>query len=644
MSSAEIPRLGRSFLWLNATQFLGALNDNIYRFLLAFCLIDVMGAAHADKVMGISGAIFMIPFIVLLPLAGVLADRFSKQRIIVVTKFAELVIMLLGWWAFGTKAAAPLYVILFLMAAQSAFFGPSKYGIIPELVGRDGLSRANGYIVALTFMATIGGTFLAPTISKMVHGNFAVAGASCVAIAAVGILTSLRIERTRAAGGDRRASVFFLKDVWRTLRELRHDRYMMLAIFGAGYFFLLGAFFQLNLIPFGMQTLGLSKEDSGYLYAIAAIGVGAGGVLAGRISGRHIEFGIVPIGALFMALSTGGLGLAPMNVWVSGAWIALLGLGCGMFIVPLEAFIQDRSPANRRGEILAAVYFVQWTCGLLAAALLLLFSQVFGLSAQQGATIMSAVTLCLTILAIAILPDFVVRFIGVMLTRFCYRIHPSGDTNIPRTGPALLVSNHVSYVDALLIGSCLGRRVRFLMVRRIYENRWLNWLFRIMRVIPVSMDESPKKILSSLREARAALDEGHLVCIFPEGKISTSGLPDDFKSGFEYILRESQHPAIPVYLGGVYGSIFSYYKTPPFRRMPTRLPYPVSVHFGKPMPAASTAAEVREAVVALSREFLEEERAKGRSLPEYIREVEVFATPPGANPAAADGTRAEKAE
>lgn len=628
MSSADVPRLGRSFLWLNTTQFLGALNDNIYRFLLAFCLIDVMGADQADRVMSISGAVFMIPFIVLLPLAGVLADRFSKQRIIVLTKFAELAIMLLGWWAFGAKAAAPLYAILFLMAAQSAFFGPSKYGIIPELVGREGLSRANGYIVALTFMATIGGTFLAPTISKMVRGNFGAAGVSCVAVAATGILCSLRIERTPPAGSDRRASIFFLKDVWRTLYGLRHDRHMMLTVFGAGYFFLLGAFFQLNLIPYGIQTLGLSKEDSGYLYAIAAIGVGAGGVLAGRISGRHIEFGVVPIGAFFMALSSGGLGLVPVNVWVSGTWIALLGLGCGMFIVPLEAYIQDRSPDNRRGEILAAVYFVQWTCGLVAAALLFLFSQILKLSAQQGAIVMSIVTLVLTAVAIMVLPDFVARFVGVLLTRFCYRIHPHDETNVPRTGPALLASNHVSYIDALLIASCLGRRIRFLMVRHIYENRWLNWLFRIMRVIPVSMDEPPKKILASLREARTALDAGDLVCIFPEGGISTTGLPNDFKSGLEHILRDGDHPVVPVYLGGVYGSIFSYFKTPPFRRMPTRFPYPVSVYFGKPMPATTSAAEVRDAVVTLSQQFLEDEHARGRPLPEHIQQVDVFAAPP----------------
>lgn len=628
MPSADVPKLGRSFLWLNATQFLGALNDNIYRFLLAFCLIDVMGSGQADRVMSLSGAIFMIPFIVLLPLAGVLADRISKQRIIVVTKFAELAIMLLGWWAFGARAAAPLYAILFLMAAQSAFFGPSKYGIIPELVGREGLSRANGYIVALTFMATIGGTFLAPTISKMARGNFGAAGATCVAIAAAGILCSLRIGHTPAAGSDRRASIFFLKDIWRTLHGLRHDRHMMLTIFGAGYFFLLGAFFQLSLIPYGMQTLGLSKEDSGYLYAIAAIGVGAGGVLAGRISGRHIEFGVVPIGAFLMALSSGGLGLLPVNLWVCGAWIALLGLGCGMFIVPLEAYIQDRSPDNRRGEILAAVYFVQWTCGLIAALLLFVFSQVLRLTAQQAALIMAIVTLCLTALAIAVLPDFLARFVGVVLTRFCYRIHPHGETRVPRSGPALLASNHVSYVDALLVASCLGRRVRFLMVRRIYENPWLNWLFRIMRVIPISMDESPKKILASLREARAALDEGHLVCIFPEGKISTTGLPDDFKSGFEYILRGAGHPVIPVYLGGAYGSIFSYYRSPPFRRMPSRFPYPVSVYFGEPMPPTTSAAEARAAVVALSKRFLEDERAKGRPLPDHIREIDVFAEPP----------------
>lgn len=214
------------------------------------------------------------------------------------------------------------------------------------------------------------------------------------------------------------------------------------------------------------------------------------------------------------------------------------------------------------------------------------------------------------------------RLAALALIRCCYRIRIVGASNVPRTGPALLVSNHVSYVDALLIGSCLRRHVRFVMVRYIYENRWLNWFFRIMRVIPISTEESPKKILAALREARAALDAGELVGIFPEGKLSTTGLPDLFRPGLEHILKKSAHPIIPVFLGGVYGSIFSRYKTPPLRRLPIRFPYRVSVWFGEPMPPHAQASDVRDAVIALSRAFLEEERKRGLPLPDHIRAVD----------------------
>ena len=230
------------------------------------------------------------------------------------------------------------------------------------------------------------------------------------------------------------------------------------------------------------------------------------------------------------------------------------------------------------------------------------------------------------------LPALAARWLALALIKFCYRIRIRGASSIPSRGAALLVSNHVSYVDALLIGYCVRRPVRFVMIRAIYENRWLNWFFRIMRVIPISTDESPKKILASLRAARSALDAGELVGIFPEGKISVAGLPDDFRPGMEYILRDSAHPVIPVYLGGVYGSVFSRFKTPPFRRMPARFPYPVAVHFGSPLPPDTPATVVRDAIIALSRTFLEEERAKGSPLPEHIRAVDTLAPAPPSDP------------
>jgi acyl-[acyl-carrier-protein]-phospholipid O-acyltransferase/long-chain-fatty-acid--[acyl-carrier-protein] ligase len=604
--------LSASFRWLNATQFLGALNDNLFKLLVSFFLIRSFGAVHSSEVAGYAGLLFALPFLLFTPAAGVLADRFSKRTIVVLAKALEIVVMALGVAAFLAGSAPMLYAVLFLMSAQSALFGPAKYGIIPELVDRAQLSLANSRIVSLTYLAIIFGTFGAPAAVRLTGGNIPTAAWACILIAVAGTATSLGIGRVPASGSTRRPSWFFLADVIRPLREVRHDRYLVLAIVAAAYFSLIGAYLQLNLIPFGLRHLGLDEVDSGFLFLGAALGIGTGSLVAGRLSGRNVEFGVLPIGALGLALAT--LAMGGIAQWPAAAVaIVAAGLSAGLYIVPLEAFIQLRCPKDRLGEVLAANGFLSWIGVLAAAALMLLFDRLH-LSPARGFVAMGALTLALTAFTVRVLPDFLVRFLAVLITRTLYRIRAVGIENLPVDGGALLVANHVSYMDALHILACQQRRIRFMMHRPIYETHKLRFLFRLMKSIPIAMEDPPKRIVESLRAARKALDDGYMVCIFAEGALTRNGLMRGFKPGFERIVRGTNHPIVPIYIGGTWGSVFSHFHRGFHARVPIRLPYPVGVVFGRPMPSDTPAEAVRQAVQELSCDYFDDRRRTRRPL------------------------------
>jgi acyl-[acyl-carrier-protein]-phospholipid O-acyltransferase/long-chain-fatty-acid--[acyl-carrier-protein] ligase len=598
-----IRRFGKSFAWLNATQFLGALNDNIFKLLSFFFVIRLLGAEQASTWVSIGGAIFVIPFLLFTPAAGALADRISKRTITVFIKFLEIAVMALAVAAFSLRWAPGAYIVLFLMSTQSALFGPSKYGLIPELVRRDQISAANGTLVMLTYLAIILGSALGPWLGEQVEGRFELAALVCVGIAVAGTAASFGIEKTPAAGSRARPSLFIVRDVWRTLSSLRGEKELLMAVVASAYFSLIGSFMQLNLIPFGMAHLALTETQAGYLFFFAAVGIGIGAWLAGRLSGRNVEFGIVPIGALLLAGTTAGIGSDVFSLNGVRVLILLAGIGAGLFLIPLESFIQFRSPRERLGSILAASGFLSWTGVLIGSLLVYVFNVALGLSPARGFVIMGALTVALGVVSVRVLPDFLIRFVAMLLTRVCYRLRAHGLENLPVEGGALLVANHVSYMDALQILAVQQRRIRFLMHRRIYEKHPLRPIFRLMGMIPIAMEDSPKKIVSSLRAARKALDDGFLVCVFAEGALTRTGLMRGFKPGFERIVKDSAHPIIPVYIGGTWGSIFSYYYGPRRLRIPTKFPYPVTILFGKPMPPTSKAFEVRQAVMELSCEY-----------------------------------------
>lgn len=606
--------LSPSFIWLNATQFFGAFNDNLFKFFVAYFLIEFYGEGDTTTIMAVSGAIFVIPFLLFSHLGGVFADYFSKRNVVVATKILEIAVMTFGCFAFILKSPLLAYSALFMMGAQSALFGPSKYGIIPEIVKKEHLSKANSLLVSFTYISIILGTTFASKISEIFHSNFPKQALFCIAIAVAGTLTSLFIMKTPAERSERKASFMFLMDIWKSLKDFKKDNYLFLAIIGSAYFLFIGAFMQLNIIPYGINILDLTKEQSTRIFLLGAFGIGFGSWLAGRMSGRNIEFGVVPLGALILSVSSISLKFTTESVNYVSFLVFMLGTGAGLFTVPLNSFIQYRSPQDRRGEIIGVSNFLSFLGVFIAAVFLFLLDSVFKFDPASCFAVIGLITLGLTILTLIILPDFFIRFIGVMITRLFYRIRVEGIENVPIEGAGLIVCNHVSWVDAFLLLATQQRRLRFVMYRNYYEKKFLNPLMKLMRVIPISFSDSPKQLVESIKNIRDALDDGYIVCIFAEGSITRSGIMREFRKGFEKIVKGTNYPIIPTYIGGAWGSIFSYYKGKTLSHLPSAIPYPITLIFGKNLPSTTPAAEVRLAVMELAGQSFDLLKPKRKSL------------------------------
>ncbi len=610
----ENARLKHSFAWLNATQFFGAMNDNVFKLLVIFFLVDQLGHDRKTTI-GLASFIFVIPFLIFSHAAGVLTDRHSKRNIIVWAKRVETALMVAGVVAILLSSPVMLYVLLFLMCAQSAFFGPSKFGVIPELVKPDELSKANSFLVGLTYLAIIIGTFVPSLfLVAIFHDSYIGLALVCVVISAMGLISSERIETTPAAGAiDKKITPLFVVEIFRTLFSLRKDRYLFMTLQCVAYFLFLAAFIQQNLLLLGPEVLDWNTRTSGYLFPMAAIGIAIGALAAGRISGRSIEFGLVPIGAAGLSGACLGLGVAN-SLSAILAFVFLIGISSGLFIVPLQAFIQQRSPRKRRGEILACMNFMNFTGVMIAAIAFLVLTKTFGVTARTCFTINGGMTAILALTTFLILPDFIIRFMILILTRIVYRVRTIGNENVPVTGPALLICNHVTWSDALVLSATQQRRIRFILHRGIFENRWLNPLFRLMKVIPISSNDSPSQLKKAFQTARGALDDGALVCVFPEQNLTRNGNLLRFRSGFEQILKGTDHPLIPIYIGGGWGSALSHYHGRLMAQLPRRR-VDLTVVVGEPMPSDTTAHEARQAVSERANDYFDSKKGPTRSLP-----------------------------
>lgn len=398
--------------FLNISQFFGVVNDNVFKFLTVFLLIDLEGIAASSKILFWVGTVYVLPFLLFSSAAGVLADKFSKQKMIVFLKAIEVLTTALAVIAFSLKSPWACYTLLFLLAFHSAAFGPPKYSIIPEIVPSDKISKANGVITSFTYLGIIVGTFLASFTTQITSRNFTIAAGVCVVIAVLGFVASLFIPYTKPTRTKTRVKFFFLKEIYKTLSFAYQSPHLLLAILGSAFFLYVGAFFQLNIIPFAMQALGLSEIGGGYLFLTVAVGIAIGAILVGKLSKHRVELGFSCIASFFLFLLVVALSLLPKTVELDICLLVLIGCCSGFFIVPLDAYIQKYSPDAKRGQVVATSNFMSFCGVLLAPFSIYFFSGVYTLSAAQGFFVISLFVCIVFFLILFRLSNIFLNFVG----------------------------------------------------------------------------------------------------------------------------------------------------------------------------------------------------------------------------------------
>ena len=406
-----------SVWYLNAAQFLGALNDNIYKLLTVFFLISVLGAQKSNEILAAAGAVYVIPFLLFSSASGILADRISKQKLIISLKAIEVVILLFAMGIFHLKIIWGCYALLFLLATHSAIFGPSKYGIIPELVEKQKIAKANGVITSFTYLAVIIGTFLASFLTEFSNQNYVFSVSICLLFALCGFFASLRIKKTPSQNSTKKIHFFFLKEIAQTILDSRKIALLSPCLFGSAFFLFFGAFTQLNIIPFAMQSLHFSEYAGGYLFLVCALGIAGGSLLAGKMLKKKIELGIscfagFIISILFCFLWAFSSFLIPTIIF-----LILLGVFGGIFVISFDSFIQTASASEQRGQTIAAANFLSFFGVLLASFYLYFFGHVLQFSAASNFLSMGILSFFFTFLLTARLLATTLPFFSRLFNR-----------------------------------------------------------------------------------------------------------------------------------------------------------------------------------------------------------------------------------
>ncbi|MEL6430856.1 MAG: MFS transporter, partial [Planctomycetota bacterium] len=591
----------RSFGFLVGSQLLGAFNDNAFKQLVLLLTVTATTAdavpwirdsglavaADGSNQQWLPATLFGLPFVLLCSFTGSLADRFSKSRIIKIANALEIAVMACALGAFALESYAALLGVVFLMGAQSALFGPSKYGILPELVGTRNLSGANAIVQTSTTLAILGGVVLGGFLSGAFAHALWIPALVYVALASVGWLVSLPIEHQPAHAPDRPLRVNPFGAIPSQWRETVRVPRLLVCVLGSAFYYFVGALMLLLVNEYGIHVLELTKEQTSLLLAPVIVGIAAGAFLAGKLSGPRIEGGLVPLGLLGMVASLLAIHVAPLSTGWVGSCLGALGLFSGIFCLPIRTLVQVLPRDEARGSVIGLSQVFDFV-GILSAGPAFKAMQSGGLGAGAMFTAVALLCLAAFLVSLRFAAHFTVRFVVWVLAHTLYRVKARGLEHLPARAPggrggALLVANHVSFVDAVLIAAVAGRDVRFLMFRGFFETPLLGWFARKMGAIPVSSSDSRAEKDQALAQAAALARDGALVCIFAEGAITRTGHVMPFASGMEKIARAAVVPVLPVALDRLWGSIFSFSGGRVFTKLPRQIPYKVDVAVGAPL-------------------------------------------------------------
>ncbi|HEV3104221.1 MAG TPA: MFS transporter [Trinickia sp.] len=563
------------FFW---TQFLGALNDNVFK--IGFTSLVTYQTARfsgvdAKTAAFLISAIFILPFVLFSATSGQIADKYDKATLTRFVKTFEIVVMLIGGAGFVLHHAPLLYLCTFLMGVHSTMFGPVKYAYLPQHLDESELVGGNGLVEMGTFVAILIGTICGGAAAGLPQHGATTLAVGCVAIALVGRMVSSFVPVSPASQPGLRINWNPVTETWRNLALARENRTVFLSLLGISWLWFVGATFLTSFFNFAKDVLSANPDVVTVLLATFSLGIAFGSLLCERLSKRRVEIGLVPLGSIGMSvfaidlyfashalpqpghLLRVGEFLSRLGHWRILADLFLLAMFGGFYSVPLYALIQSRSQPTHRARIIAANNILNSLFMIMSALMAVALT-----SAGVSIPGIFLVTALLNVVAAAyiysLVPEFLLRFVAWMLVHTFYRIrlvHPEG---IPETGAAVLVCNHVSYVDALVIMAASPRPIRFVMDHRIFSTPFAGWLFKHAKAIPIAPAHEDAALLERAYDACAtALAEGDLVCIFPEGKLTRSGDINPFRHGVMRILERARAPVVPMALRGLWGSVFS---------------------------------------------------------------------------------------
>ncbi|WP_416426352.1 MFS transporter [Pseudomonas sp. App30] len=567
----------RRFLPFFLTQSLGAFNDNVFKQSLILAILYKLSIGGDRSIwVNLCALLFILPFFLFSALAGQFGEKFDKDTLIRLIKLGEIVIMAVGATGFLFDHLWMMLAALFAMGTHSALFGPVKYSIMPQALREEELVGGNGLVEMGTFLAILAGTISAGVLMSQAH-YAPLVSAAIVGVAVLGYLASRGIPRAAADTPGLKLDWNIFSQSWATLKMgLNQTPAVSRSVVGNSWFWFVGAIYLTQIPAYAKDWLNGDETVVTLILTVFSVGIALGSVLCEKLSGRKVEIGLVPFGSFGLTLfglllwwHSGEFAQAPQaNDWLTLLgightwWVLLDILGLGMFggfyIVPLYALIQSRTAENERARVIAANNILNALFMVVSAIVSIILLSVAKLSIPQLFLVVSVMNIAVNAYIFKIVPEFTMRFMIWLLSHSMYRVEHRDLERIPDEGPALLVCNHVSFVDALLIGGAVRRPIRFVMYYKIFRLPVLNFIFRTAGAVPIAgRSEDPQVYEQAFKRIAQYLADGELVCIFPEGKLTTDGEIDEFKSGVTRVLEQTPVPVVPLALLGLWGSFFS---------------------------------------------------------------------------------------
>jgi 1-acyl-sn-glycerol-3-phosphate acyltransferase len=561
------------FFW---TQFLGAGNDNLFKFALTVLVTYQLQVSWLPSdLAGLAiGALFILPFLLFSATSGQLADKYDKAQLTRFVKWLEIAIMALAGWGFLSADVPLLLACVFLMGVHSTLFGPVKFAYLPQHLDERELTGGNGMIEMGTFVAILLGNVAGGLLIAVRGAGPTYVAAACLGVAVIGRLTAQAIPASPSSDPGLRINWNPVSETIRNLRLAHGNIVVFRSLLGISWMWFFGAAFLAQFPSFAKDVLHGDERVASLLLVVFSVGIGVGSLLCEVLSRRHVEIGLVPLGALGMsvfsvdlyfasralppgsALTLAGFLGQPAH-WRVMADLALLSLSAGLYSVPMYALIQLRAQPSHRARIIAANNILN-ALFMIASAVIVGALLKAGLSIPQVFLAMALLNALVAIYVFALVPEYLLRFVAFVVARLVYRFRVRGDENIPTQGAALLVCNHVSFIDPVLLMAASPRPIRFIMDHQIFRSPLLGWFFRLAKAIPIA----PQKVDAATYEqafvrARQVLEEGDLLCIFPEGAITRDGELAEFKGGVMKLLESHPVPVVPLALQNLWGSFFS---------------------------------------------------------------------------------------